>query len=177
MKKTYVIATIVLLAALSRILPHPYNFSPVTAMALFAGAQLGRKWIAFLLPLLSLLISDLVLSFNGGAYGTYFSNGGFIPVYISFMLVTLLGTGMKKYNWSNVLSSSITASLLFFAVSNLGYWYEGVLYPVTFAGLVQSYVMAIPFYKWTLLGDLCYSSLFFAAFSFIQSRKPELLKA
>lgn len=163
--KVLVVAGIIAFAAIMRLVPHYPNFTPIAAIALFGGAHLGRKWLAFFVPLFALFVSDLILGFHSFM----------IPVYVSFALVVLMGNLVgKNIRVSTVLGGSLGASLLFFLITNFAVWAGSPYYPQTFAGLIQSYTMAIPFFHTSILGDLFYSTLFFGSFYLIQQRYPAL---
>lgn len=151
---------IVLLGALSRLLPHPPNVSPILAMALFGGAMLPRKQ-AFVLPLITLFISDIGLHFLAGypilEWGTIF-------VYGSFALIVSIGMWYGKEKSSKRFFQSALASVaLFFVLSNFGTWLTSGIYPLTWDGLVQCYIAAIPFLRNTLIGDIAWIAIFFGA--------------
>ena len=169
------VSAIVLSAAFIRIIPHAPNFSPLGAMALFAGAYITNRWLAFALPLLTLLISDALMGFNGWQYPDQI-----ISVYGTFLLISLIGRtlGSSKSIW-RVGSASLASSVLFFAVTNLAVWAGGflhqpALYPLNPAGLVESYVAAIPFFHHTVFSDLVYSALFFGGYYILQINIPAL---
>ncbi len=160
--KTFTIALIIVMAALSRILPHPSNFTPVAAMALASGAYFGRSSIGFLIPLVAMVISDMII----GPYSGMFIN------YLAMASVVLLGSlTCTRVTALRVLGSSLAGSVLFFVISNFGVWLAGGLYPKTFAGLVECYVYAIPFFGNTLLGDLAYSAAIFSSVYLVTSSK------
>ncbi len=163
--KILVVSLIILFAALMRLLPHYPNFTPIAAIALFGGAHLGKKWLAFMVPLAALFISDLFLGFHELI----------IPVYLGFFLIVFLGTTMhNKVRVPYVIGGSIAGSILFFLITNFAVWAFTPYYPGTFQGLMTSYAMAIPFFHAGLLGDLFYNALFFGGFYFLQQRYPSL---
>ena len=141
--KTKFIFLLILVATISRLIPHPPNFTPITAIALFSITKLDNKFLATLIPLLCLYLSDIFLGF-------FTIN---IFVYLSFTLISLLGYYIRKINLFSVLLSS----LLFFIMSNFGVWILG--YPKTFEGFFLCYFKAIPFFGYTILGDLFYCYL------------------
>lgn len=173
-----ILGTLVLIAALSRLLPHPPNFTAVGAVALFGSAYFSRRWMAFLIPLLALWLSDLVL--NNVIYAPYYDHfvlftAGFEWLYGSFVLIIILGAvWLKKVNVQNLLGASITASTLFFLISNFGIWKTGLMYPQTWEGLMACYTSAIPFYWTTLAGDLFYVTIVFGAYALLSQRYPQL---
>ena len=166
--RTLTLTALVLLVALARLLPHPPNFSPVAALALFAGAHFGRRWLALLVPLAAMLISDLALGFHafiGVVYGT-------------FALTVLLGGLLRtRRRPLPVALGALGASLLFFILTNFAVWSTGGFYPLTSEGLVACYVAALPFFQQTVMGDLLYSGLFFGAFALLERQLPALRHA
>tara|TARA_B100000401_G_scaffold7255_1_gene4679 strand:+ start:111 stop:602 length:492 start_codon:yes stop_codon:yes gene_type:complete len=139
-KKHFVIG-IIIVAILSRIIPHPPNFTPITAVALFSIINFKNKYIGLLIPIVCLLISDLII-------GISLIN---LFVYLSFIVISGVGYIFGKIN----LKSIILSSLIFFIVTNFGVWLIG--YPNTLEGFIACYIAAIPFFGWTVAGDLFYS--------------------
>ena len=172
----WVLAALIFIAALTRVLPHPPNFSPVEAVALFGGAYFAKKHWALLVPLLAMFASDLVLGLvNGGIYWSYFTSAGFLLIYLCIALSTLLGFGLRgKVNSGRVLGYSLAGSLLFFLVTNFGAWLGSSMYPQNAAGLTAAYIAGIPFFKWTVLSTLVYSALLFGGFELLRHRNPAL---
>ena len=147
--------SIISFAVLSRFLPHPPNFTPVAAIALLSCKGFNNRWIAIIIPMIIMFISDLVLGLHGS-----------IPfVYGAFILISLFGSFVKKINIGVVLSSSV----IFFLVSNFGVWF--LYYPSTFTDLVTCYTLAIPFFLNTILGDLFFSALMIYSFYYMQKRQ------
>jgi hypothetical protein len=145
---------IVLGAVLIRFLPHPANVAPIAAMALFGGAYLNKKNAVFL-PLIIMFISDLFLGFHKT-----------MPfVYGSFLLASIIGIGLKnKVKAKNVLGASLLSSLIFYVITNFGVWLTSGMYQMTFLGLVKCYVLAIPFFRNTVFGDLFYTVMMFGGY-------------
>jgi hypothetical protein len=144
---------LVVFAALSRFLPHPDNFTPIAAMALFGGVYFGRRY-AFIVPLAAMVVSDYFIGFHNTI----------LYVYGSFILVGLIGIWLQKHKsvgW--IFGATLTGSVLFFVVTNFGVWVTGA-YPQTFNGLVECYVAAIPFFRNTVLGDLLYVAVLFGLY-------------
>ena len=164
-----VILSAIAAAAALRLVPHPPNFTPIGAMALFSGAYLGRRGvIAFAAPLGALLLSDAILGFYSGMAVNY----------LAVALIVLLG-GAALHNISplRLLGTALAASLLFFTVSNLGVWASSGMYPLTASGLAACYLAAIPFFQNTLAGDLFYSGLLFGGFALLERALPRLRAA
>jgi hypothetical protein len=150
-----VIGTVLILAAaFSRLIPHPMNFAPITAIALFGGMYFDRR-IAPVLPLAALIISDYFL----GMYA------GIIWVYSAFLLVTFLGMAVpRKRSVGLIAGSTLAGSVLFFVVTNFGVWASGSLYPMTMSGFVDCYIAAVPFFRNSLAGDLFYVTVLVGAY-------------
>ena len=175
------IGTLIIAAAVSRLVPHPPNFTAVGAMAIFGGAYFTRERWLFLVPFLALWLSDLLL--NNIVYQGYV--GGFtlfsthsIPVFIAFGLIVLLSHfSLRQVSSGRLLGTSLAASVLFFIVTNLGVWLTGTLYPLNSAGLAACFTAAIPFFANTILGDMFFTGILFSAVWLIQKRsfsKPAL---
>src|SRR6476661_4312654 len=155
----------ILVAAALRLVPHPPNFTPIGAMALFSGAYLGRRPLAFAAPLGALLLSDLVLGFYHGM----------ATVYFSVALVVMIGmVALKRTSAVRVGSAAVLSSILFFVITNFGMWMFSGFYPRTLAGLEACYVAAIPFFQNTIAGDLFYATLLFGAFRIAELLIPSL---
>jgi hypothetical protein len=170
------LAGIIVLAALSRLLPHPPNFSPVEAVALFGGAYFAKRSAALWVPLAAMFVSDLVLGLvNGGLYSEYFLSAGFLLVYACIALSTLLGFGLRgRASFARVTGYSLLGSVIFFIVTNFGAWLGSPMYPQTGAGLAAAYVAGLPFFQNTLLGTLFYAGLMFGSFAWMRRRHPGL---
>jgi hypothetical protein len=152
-------------AAALRLLPHPWNFSPIGAMALFSGAYLGRRAWAFVAPLAALLLSDVALGFYRGMEF----------VYASVALIVLIGWAVgSRRTPLRVGVGAVAASVSFFVITNFGMWLFSGFYPVTPAGLAACYVAAIPFFQNTLAGDLFYAALLFGGFALAERALPQL---
>ena len=170
------LAGLIVLAALTRLLPHPPNFSPVEAIALFGGAYFLSRSAAIIVPLVGMFLSDLVLGFvNGGTYFEYFTHAGFWLVYACIALTTLMGFNLRgRVSGARVLGYSLAGSVLFFLVTNFGTWATGTMYPHNAQGLMAAYVAGIPFFQWTVLGTLFYSAVLFGGFALLRRRMPAL---
>ena len=153
---------LVLLAAASRLLPHPPNATPIAAMALFGGAYLGKRY-ALWTPLTALAVSDLIL----GWHATW-------PfVYGAFLLTGLIGLLLRGHRRPGfVLGAALLSSFLFFTLTNFGVWLAGGLYPHTFPGLLACYSAALPFFRNTLLGDILFTAALFGLQELVIRRTP-----
>ncbi len=151
----------VIAAAFIRLVPHAPNFAPIGAMALFGGSYLNKK-TALVLPLAAMVLSDFFIGFD--------SITSRLTVYGSFALIVLIGFWLRnRKSIGNIVLASITASVLFFIITNLAIWLAGSLYPKTFAGLVACYSAAIPFFRNTMAGDLFYTGVFFGSFELVKA--------
>jgi len=164
MRMLVILAAIVSAAAM-RLVPHPPNFAPLGAMALFSGAYLGRRPVAFAAPLGALLLSDLVLGFYPGM----------IVQYVSVALVVVLGwAALKRISALRIGGAALASSCLFFVLTNFGVWLLSGMYPQTIPGLAACYVAAIPFFQNTVAGDLFFSAILFLGFALLERALPTL---
>ena len=153
-------------AAALRLVPHPPNFTPIGAMALFSGAYLGRRWLAFAAPLGALVLSDLVLGFFYRGQAT---------VYASVALIVMIGiAALQRRSAIRVGLAALASSVLFFLITNFGMWLFSGFYPRTMLGLEACYVAAIPFFQNTIAGDLFYATLLFGGFRVAELMVPRL---
>lgn len=159
-------AVFIAIGALSRVIPHPANFAPITAMALFGGVYLNKKQ-ALTLPILAMILSDFVIGFDSLPMR--------LSVYGSFILSVLIGFWIKSHkNAKNIIFASLTSSVLFFVITNFAVWAFGTMYLKNFSGLTECYLLAIPFFRNTLLSDLIYSGAFFGGYEFLTNKSHKL---
>lgn len=161
---------LIVLCALSRLMPHPFNFSPIAGLALFGSAHFKHTWQAFSIPLLAIWISDIAV--NTFLYSNFtLFYGGFYWQYGAYLLIILFGfkSYKRRINVYNVLGGALGSSLIFFLISNFGVWAGGSFYPASGAGLLACYIAGIPFYQGTLAGNICYSALLFGGYYLLQS--------
>lgn len=152
------IAGVILIGAALRLVPHPPNFSPVAAMALFGGAYISRKSLALALPLAAMVLSDWILGFHDQV----------AVVYVSLAVVTLLGFWLRSNrNVSRLALATASSSVLFFLITNFSVWLQGTLYERTLSGLMACYVAALPFLQNSLAGDFFYVTAFFGAWALV----------
>lgn len=152
--ETAIAVILVALGAALRLLPHPPNFAPIGALALYGGAAFSNRLSTFGIPLSAMALSDVFLGF--------YEPGVMASVYGSFLLTVLIGRWVRRnVSVVRVLVGALSGSLIFFLVTNLAVWAFGHGYPPTAHGLLQSYVNALPFYRNTLASDLFYSGVFF----------------
>lgn len=163
------VISVVFAAALSRLLPHFPNVTPIAAIALFGGTYINRKSLAFILPIAALFISDLFIGFYPEMYA----------IYLSFAITVGLGYILrKKTNLTTTTVASLASSVLFFLLTNFAVWMSaGFAYPMNSNGLILCYEAALPFFRNELFGTLAYNTLFFGALYLAKQRFPVLAKA
>lgn len=170
--RTMTLLAMIIAAAASRIIPHPWNFTPIGAMCLFGGAYFERKWAAFFVPMAALLLSDVVL-----AYALYGGQGFSVTSmkYVWFALTVLLGMTLRASNSvGRITTAAVAASVMFFVLSNFHVWLGSKMYPQTLAGLLTCYIAAIPFGLNMLAGNLFYSGVLFGGWEMLGKRWPAL---
>lgn len=177
--QTYTVSLIILGVCLLRSFTFINNFSPVIALAIFGALHYKKKSLAYILPLASLWLSDLLI--NNLRYVlsdefTWFYKG-FFWQYISYLIIIFLCIKFNnnKINISKIFITAIFSSFIFFIISNFGYWLSSELYEKNLFGLIRCYIAAIPFYKGTILGALFYTPLFFS-FYYLLQKKINILK-
>ncbi len=166
--RTWLLLCMVATAAALRVLPHPWNFAPVGAMALFGGATFSSRRAALIFPLLALFVGDLFIGFHR-----------LMPVvYASFLLSVAIGFWLRgRSSVPRIGAATLAGALQFFFVTNFGVWLSGMTYPKTAAGLAACYVAGIPFFWNTLASDALYSALLFGGFILLERRFPVLREA
>ena len=158
-----VCATMIVGAVAFRLVPHPPNFTPVGAMALFGGACFTDRRLALLFPLAVLFLSDLVLGLHV-----------LVPVvYGSFALSALLGRWLRsRRTIVFTAAATLAGSVQFFVVTNFASWW--VFYPHTAEGLVECYIAAVPYFRNTLLGDAVFATVLFGGLTLAERGFPGL---
>tara|TARA_Y100001935_G_scaffold115511_1_gene95619 strand:+ start:505 stop:1020 length:516 start_codon:yes stop_codon:yes gene_type:complete len=152
---------LIILLALSRLIPHPPNFTPILGMAVFSGAIINKKIVAYLVPLAAMLLSDLYLGFHSG-----------MPIiYFTLAVCVLIGTFIESR--VTILNSilGITAGVLvFYLITNFTVWYGSGMYENSFSGLITCYVMGLPFLQNTFISSLIYGMGAFLIYEVINKR-------
>lgn len=178
-KKSILIVTgFIVFAALTRLLPHAYNFTPLGAIALFGAAYFTDKKWAFIVAIGAFWMSDLLL--NNITYASYYDGftwftSGMLYTYGSIAMIVVLGYYLlKKITFGRVLGGALGASVIFFIVSNFGVWVGSAMYPLTFEGLIACYTAAIPFFHYTIAGNVVYSAVLFGSYEWIKANNPSL---
>ena len=164
MSYLYVVA-----AMLLRLVPHPWNITPMGAMFLFSGGTFSSKRDSLLIPLAALLVSDYaaIQFLHQGQYGW------FSPfTWAGFVIVGLIGWSLRgKRSLGRVAGASLAGSVIFFLITNFGAWLSWGMYPMTWGGLLACYVAALPFFRNTLLGDLGYAAVMFGSYYWLEQRR------
>ena len=163
-----VIATLIAFAAILRVTPHPWNLTPIGAMALFSGSMFRNRWIAFLLPLAGLFAGDLFVGYHKLM----------LVVYASFAISVAIGRWLGESRTVSRIGGAVFAGALqFFLLTNSALWAIGGFYPRTSAGLVSCFAAAVPFFWNTLAGDALYAGIFFGGFALAERTFPVLQRA
>jgi hypothetical protein len=173
MKRNFVISIVlILLIVVSRLVPHVWNVAPVAAVALLAGAILPRKW-AFIVPVIGMLLGDFIIGF--------YHMPVMLTVYVSFALMTFVGALLRPEVGSNhtsgvkLIITSLASSTFFFITTNFAVWATADWYPKTWEGLTLCYILALPFFRNTMLGDLVFSGVLFGALAISISYQVKIL--
>ena len=154
MRDNHLIILLIVAVAVARLLPHPFNFTPIGALAMFSGAYVRDKRF-LLLPLIALLLGDAV---NG-----LYALSVMMMVYLGFMAQTLISHRLLRLrvNLLRFVVTLVLGAITFYLVSNIGMWWYA--YPLTAAGLIMCWVDGWPFLLSSMFGDLLYGSLMFGA--------------
>jgi uncharacterized protein DUF6580 len=163
--RTLLALAIIALAAALRIAPHPWNFTPVGAMALFSGAIIRNRRLAFFFPILALFVGDIFIGFHR-----------LMPVvYASFLVSVAIGFWLRdRRSLGRVTAATLLGAMQFFLVTNFAVWAVGLSYPRNSAGLLACYVAGIPFFWNTLAGDAVFATLLFGGFALAERLFPAL---
>lgn len=173
-----VVVSLIFVAAFSRLIPHWPNFTAVAAIALFGGARFSNKIFAFIVPLAALFITDLVIGFHNTM----------LPVYIAFAITVMMGIYIsKKQSVTTVALTAVSATIIFFLITNFGSWLAMPYYTKDLTGLIHAYAAGLAFFNDgslgfspflnSLMGDLFYTGLLFGVFAFARQKFPVLKTA
>ena len=157
----YLALGLVALLSLSRLIPHPPNFTPILGMAVFSGAIISKRFIAYLVPLLAMLLSDLYLGFHAS-----------MPIiYFSLAICVLIGTFIEaRVTTLNSFLSISLGVLVFFLITNFMVWYGSGMYESNISGLMTCYFMGLPFVQNTFFSSLIYGMGAFLIYDIINKR-------
>ena len=161
--RTWLVLAMIAVAAALRVLPHPWNFAPVGAMALFGGAAFASRRAALLFPLLALFVGDIFIGFHR-----------LMPVvYASFVASVAIGFWLReRRSVARIGAATLAGAVQFFLVTNSGVWLSGMTYPKTAAGLFACYMAGIPFFWNTLASDAAYATLLFGGLALAERYFP-----
>lgn len=171
----FVVLSIIVVAAVLRLLPHWPNFTPIAAMALFSGTYLEKKHLAFAIPIAAMFVSDLFIGLHAN-----------IPaVYIGFVITVLIGIFIRRrVNVGTILLASLSSSVIFFLITNFSSWLASPFYPQTFTGLMEAYIAGLAFFRDhahgisffmnEILGTVFFSATFYGIFYLAGMRFPVL---
>jgi hypothetical protein len=152
---------LVLTAVLSRLVPHEYNMTSITAVALFSAVYFEDKRFVFGLPLGALILSDLILYF----YYSVPMGPIQLVVYLCFVLIVLIGFLLKKYNSVPALfGAAASGSISFFLITNFAVWLFWEMYPKTVQGLIACFAAGLPFFRNMFFGDIIFTSILFGLY-------------
>ena len=146
LKKEFFPISLILILALSRLIPHPYNFSPILAVGIFSGFYFKQIYLSLFVVIFSMFVGDLFLGFHNTMFFTY----------ISLVAAVLIGFFIKKFQFIEILFGGLASSVCFFIITNFGAWLTLEMYEKNFAGLLKSYTLAIPFFHNTLISTFVY---------------------
>jgi hypothetical protein len=166
--KFWILTLMIFGAAFVRLLPHPPNFAPIAAMALFGGAYFSKKWAAFVVPIAAMFITDMIIGFHATMWA----------VYLSFAIIVVIGMMMvREKKIGNIFFASVISSVSFFVITNFAVWLSSTIYAKTFTGLAACYTAAIPFFHQTLLSDLFFVGVLFGAYHLAKQILPQLAES
>lgn len=189
--KWIILAILIGLPAVMRVAGHPWNFAPVGALALFVGAHFRNRWLALLVPVLAMFLSDVAMGWERKDWSYTFHD--LLPlIYACFLLYVCLGIGIRRF-WNSlddkgestasrtyatkaaaVPVGALAGAVAFFLVTNFAVWAIFPTYPHTLAGLEQCFAAALPYFRYTLIGDLVFAVAFFGGYELLRGRLPAL---
>ena len=137
---------LIIVLSFSRLIPHPWNFTPVLAMGIFSGFYFKNFILSSFIVVFSMFVGDLFLGFHSTMFFTY----------TSLIIAVVLGLLIKKFKFTEILFYGLASSVCFFLVTNFGAWLTLEMYEKSLAGLLQSYILAIPFFHNTLISTFLY---------------------
>ena len=158
-----IVPAIIIFVAITRLIPHPPNFTPIIAIGLFGGAYLKDYKLALLIPLIAMIIADTFLGFHETM----------LWVYSSLIFISMMGILLKnRITLKNCTVATLGGSLVFFLVTNFGVWIMSGFYAKSIVGLLTCYSMALPFFHNTLAGSVVYSAILFGGYEGLKNYLP-----
>jgi len=154
---------LVVVGVVLRVMPHPWNFAPIGAIALFGGARFERRTLAVGIPLLTMFVGDAFIGFHS-----------LMPViYATYALIAVIGMFLRdRTSVAAIGGGSLVASTIFYLTTNFAVWANGTTYAKTAAGLAACYIAAIPFFGNTIASDAIYTAIFFGTFALMERYDP-----
>ena len=160
--KNYILPIgLILILSFSRLIPHPYNFTPILAAGVFSGFYFKQFFLGWFIIIFSMFIGDLFIGFHATMFFTY----------MALVVPVALGIFMKRFKFNAIVVTSLISSIAFFLTTNFGAWLVLDMYEKNFAGLINSYVLAIPFFHNTLISTFIYLLLTKVLFDFLNKKK------
>jgi len=182
-KNTLVISGLfILFGAFSRLFTFLPNFSALESLALFGGAYISARYIAFIIPIAAMFFSDLVI--NNTVARPFFPDHDGLVIFSDYMiwnfaamiLIVLFGRYfLKKVNLTRGILGILGATGIFWIVSNIGAWLSSGLFPLTFMGMMENFAFALPFLKNSLLGNLVFGAILFGSYEWLRYAYPNLV--
>lgn len=159
--RNLLLTALIALATGARVLPHPWNFAPVGALALFGGTTFTNRRAALFVPLLALFAGDIFIGFHL-----------LMPVvYASFLVSALIGFWLRRArSVPKIVLATLAGAVQFFVVSNFASWVVFTTFPKTAAGLMACYIAGIPFFWNTVAGDAFYTILLFGSLAIAEQQ-------
>ena len=157
----YLPICLILVLSFTRLIPHPWNFTPILAASIFSGFYFKNFFLGLFVVIFSMFLGDLYLGFHSTMFFTY----------VSLALAVAIGILIKNFKFSEILVSGLTSSICFFVITNFGAWLTLEMYEKNLSGLINSYVLAIPFFHNTLISTLVYLILIKLLFNYVFEKK------
>ena len=161
-RNNFILPIVIILAlSLTRLIPHPWNFSPMIAVGVFSGFYFRQLYLSLFVVIFSMFIGDLFLGFHSLMFFTY----------VALAITVLIGLSVKHLKFTEILYSGLASSACFFIITNFGAWLTLEMYEKTFNGLISAYILAIPFFHNTLISTLFYLVVLKLLFTFVVKEK------
>ena len=158
-----ILAALIALGVAGRLLPHPPNFTPMAAIALFAGFIFIKRYMAVVAVISTMLLCDYFAF--GSLSASWFGSKSMFVVYIALLFPVVFKNFLqKKLGVLRIFGAALASSSVFFLATNFAVWAFSPMYEKTLEGLVLCYTMAIPFFQNTVAGDLIWSGAIFGAY-------------
>ena len=164
---SFILPIVIILAlSLTRLIPHPWNFTPILAAGIFSGFYFKKFFFSLFIIIFSMFLADIFIGFHNTMFFTY----------ISLIVAVILGVFIKHLKFSEIIFSGLVSSICFFLITNFGAWITLAMYEKNLEGLMSSYILAIPFFHNTLISTFLYLFLLKIIFELTLNKK-KLLKS